>query len=96
MMDGRWNNFWPVDTVASSGVFRVAGKQYNSGNWQHIGAVMIKRHQKGINVVFLDSSAKYVDVYDLWNLKWNKRWDESKIRDNMDKIKADMGKIVWE
>jgi prepilin-type N-terminal cleavage/methylation domain-containing protein/prepilin-type processing-associated H-X9-DG protein len=96
MMDGRWNNFWSVDAVAVSGVQRVAGKQYNNNNWWHIGCAMMKRHQKGVNVVFLDSSARHIDVYELWNLKWNKRWDEGKIRDNMEKIKNDMSKIVWE
>jgi prepilin-type N-terminal cleavage/methylation domain-containing protein len=97
MMDGRSNNFWPVHTIIDSGIQRVSGTSYGRGyNWFHMGNIMMKRHQTGINVVFLDSSAKYESVYDLWTLKWNRRWNEGYARDKMDSIKSDIGKIIWE
>ncbi len=97
IMDGRSNNFWPVHTIVDSGIFRVAGTNYGRGyNWWHMGNIMMKRHQNGINIVFLDSSAKNVSIYDMWSLRWNRRWDEGYVRNKMDKVKADIGKIIWE
>jgi prepilin-type N-terminal cleavage/methylation domain-containing protein/prepilin-type processing-associated H-X9-DG protein len=35
----------------------------------------IKRHGKGVNVLFFDSSVRYVRAKDLWGLPWNRQYD---------------------
>jgi len=34
----------------------------------------IDRHSGGINVCFLDSSARKIPLYTLWDLKWHREW----------------------
>lgn len=37
---------------------------------------MFKRHDDAINVMFMDSSARNVDIREeLWSLKWNRNYD---------------------
>lgn len=40
-----------------------------------MGRIAHDRHNVGINVVFMDGSAKHVDVKELWNLKWHRDWN---------------------
>ena len=35
----------------------------------------IKRHGKGVNVLFFDSSVRNVRAKDLWGLPWNRQYD---------------------
>ncbi len=36
----------------------------------------IDRHNKGINAVFVDMSARHVGIKELWRLKWHKNFDQ--------------------
>jgi len=95
LLDGRHNNFWPQTDIILTGVHRVAGRYYPP-NWFTMGAAIIKRHQgNGVNIVFLDSSVRYVDIINLWTLRWHRKWDMGIVNSNMDKIKMDTAKIPW-
>jgi len=96
LLDGRHNNFWP-QTDAVIRVNRIAGQEYTKQKeWFSLGAAIMKRHQSnGVNVVFLDSSARYVDIIQLWSLRWHSKWEMGTVNSNMDKIKRDTARIVW-
>lgn len=40
--------------------------------------VVINRHNKGINAVFLDGSIRKVNLWELWDLKWHRRFRPQK------------------
>jgi prepilin-type processing-associated H-X9-DG protein len=37
--------------------------------------ICINRHEGGINMAFLDGSARKVGLKELWTLKWHKKYD---------------------
>jgi prepilin-type processing-associated H-X9-DG protein len=43
---------------------------------QHMRRICIDRHDAGINMAFLDWSAKKVDLKELWTLRWHKAYVE--------------------
>jgi len=67
--DSMWCEMWPefTDTPPTS-----------DGMWSgpfDMGAACFNRHNDGINnYLFLDFSVRKVDVKELWNLKWHKKW----------------------
>jgi prepilin-type processing-associated H-X9-DG protein len=50
-----------------------------NGEWLGAGAEMhhfaIKRHGKGVNLLFFDTSARRVRVRELWTLQWHRNFD---------------------
>lgn len=46
----------------------------------------MRRHKSGINMFFLDFSGRYVELEELWDLKWNREY-KSKGRQEMDWVK---------
>ncbi len=69
LMDARWNNLWAQDTDpwnTPSSVY-----DYGLWNWPEIAAVLMRRHNNGINMCFLDGSARKVPAEDLWDLHWH-------------------------
>ena len=38
-------------------------------------AAGMRRHRNGINMFFLDFSGRYVELEDLWDLKWNRQYN---------------------
>ena len=43
--------------------------------WRAMETVCMDRHSGGINVVFLDASARHVTIKELWTLKWSRAFD---------------------
>jgi prepilin-type N-terminal cleavage/methylation domain-containing protein len=41
-------------------------------------SIQMKRHRKGIQMAFMDWSARWVGLKTLWNYNWNKRWNPDK------------------
>jgi len=69
LMDARWNNFWPEDTDDPAGV-----QSYCTGNWAEMAAVVMRRHNDGINMCFMDASVRQVSAEELWNLRWHRKF----------------------
>ncbi|MBN1844948.1 MAG: type II secretion system protein [Sedimentisphaerales bacterium] len=69
LMDARWNNFWAENDDPWDDPTCVLN--YGTWNWEEIAAVVMRRHNEGINICFLDGSAGYVPAEDLWNLRWH-------------------------
>ena len=69
-----------ADAMWRGGFFHHDGRPAQSpGSWAGFDAeenhFSIKRHAKGINLVFFDGSVRYSRVRDLWSLTWNKEFD---------------------
>ncbi len=75
LMDGRWNNFWPDSAHRVPSPADVDG--YGLGTWRMMDNVVMKRHNGGINACFLDGSARYIFVEDLWTLKWHRLYERN-------------------
>ncbi len=75
LMDGRWNNFWPDSTQRIPSQVDIDG--YGISTWSLMDNVVMKRHSNGINACFLDGSARYIFVEDLWTFKWNKLYERN-------------------
>lgn len=70
LADCIWHNSYPLDTNG-------APTTEPSGSFSGtslMGRYLIKRHQKGINVGFLDNSVRRVDLPDMWTLDWHKNF----------------------
>ena len=74
--DAKWNNAWPEDTDPLPTVSPTDNKNtiYGSSNWFTINNYVMRRHKKGLNMVFADVSARYVEVEKLWTLRWNRQY----------------------
>ncbi|MCK5000607.1 MAG: type II secretion system protein [Anaerohalosphaera sp.] len=46
-----------------------------ANEWRAMETVCMDRHSGGINIVFLDASARHVTIKELWTLKWHKTFD---------------------
>ena len=67
--EAKWQNFGPYD----SDVLPTRDDYSDStAKWTYADAAMMRRHKKGINVVFLDWSVRYVECEALWDLRWNR------------------------
>ena len=74
--DAKWNNAWPEDTDPLPTVSPTDNKNtiYGSSNWFTINNYVMRRHKEGLNMVFADVSARYVEVEKLWTLRWNRQY----------------------
>ena len=68
LMDCRWQNLIPDndDPVPYDGQLQLF--------WEFADVACMRRHSKGLNMVFLDQSAKRIDAEELWNLKWHQSY----------------------
>jgi len=69
LMDARWNNFWAQDTNPWNNPAVV--NNYGLGYWNSMATALMRRHNDGINMCFLDASARPVPAEELWNLRWH-------------------------
>jgi prepilin-type N-terminal cleavage/methylation domain-containing protein/prepilin-type processing-associated H-X9-DG protein len=76
MADATWRGGGPThnNSPAGSGTFAQANGEWHpdSEEFKHF---QIKRHAKGINIVFFDGGVRYVTTRGLWQLKWNRNFD---------------------
>jgi prepilin-type N-terminal cleavage/methylation domain-containing protein len=79
MLDCRWYGVWPLYTdpipVNTRGS-TVSEIPYSKINWRRVEGAAMKRHKKGINVIFLDFSGRNVRMEDLWTLKWHQSYKD--------------------
>jgi len=75
--DGNWPTAWPKETDLVTDITSLyVPTGVPSGNdW---GRVVMARHRMAINVAFMDGHVSTVELPDLWNLKWHRRWDLKK------------------
>jgi prepilin-type processing-associated H-X9-DG protein len=71
--DCNWVDGWPheVDTPPAAPFTVMTGQKSTS---EAMRRFTLDRHNRKINVVFLDGHAAGVDLVDLWTLKWHRRW----------------------
>ncbi len=76
MADCMWRGGGPThnNSPANSGTMPTYNGQWN-GSGHEFNHFLMKRHAKGINLVFLDGGARYVPIRGLWQLKWNRNFD---------------------
>jgi prepilin-type processing-associated H-X9-DG protein len=67
--DAIWDNGWPAETDG------LPTNLYNTNSFTPMmGRFCIARHQRAVNMAFLDGHATMVPLQDLWTLKWHARW----------------------
>lgn len=76
MADCMWRGGGPTHNNSPNN----SGTRPNSnGEWNGTGYEFnhfeMKRHAKGINLVFFDGGVRYVPIKGLWALKWNRNFD---------------------
>lgn len=72
MADSMWRGGFFLHTMRppnAHGFWGGAGQE----NWHF----SLRRHNKGVNVVHFDGSARYTPLPRLWNLKWHNKFDET-------------------
>ena len=74
--DCRWSGIVPRDTTLAPRQKDVPGLPfYSLKNWHWVNGSVMRRHKKGVNMVFLDMSAKNVAAEELWDFKWHRNWN---------------------
>ena len=72
--DCMWIGGYPGAPTANANP--PSSQENNPGTWEtQMNRFAMKRHNKGINNVFLDQSVRGVDIKELWELKWHKVYD---------------------
>jgi prepilin-type processing-associated H-X9-DG protein len=71
--DSNWVDGWPheVDQPPQSPYTVLTGQKNSS---EAMRRVCLDRHQRKVNVVFMDGHAAPIELIDLWTLKWHRRW----------------------
>ena len=85
--DSKWIDGWP-ETVSVYGLTaeELVPANNDDGDGPFVDGIpvnppygiqryLINRHNKSVNMVFLDGSAKKVGLSELFNLKWNQRYE---------------------
>jgi len=82
LYDSIWPTAWPKesDSVPSSLYAPAGWGSMNISN--NMNRVCTARHRMAINVAFLDGHASTVELPDLWNLPWHRKWDATKVNFN--------------
>jgi prepilin-type N-terminal cleavage/methylation domain-containing protein len=79
--DAKWHNFAP-----NNGQNPPTGPGfYDLGQWDWIYCALMRRHGDGINVAFMDMSARHVKAEDLWKLKWHRKFQK----------RSDIPDMIW-
>src|SRR5688500_8506352 len=67
--DSTWSNGWPNEFDP------VPANLYNTNSFgPMMGRFCMARHQRAVNVGFLDGHVTTVPLFELWTLKWHARW----------------------
>ena len=71
--DSNWVDGWPheIDKPPAAPYTVLTGDKSSS---EAMRRVTLDRHNRRVNVVFLDGHASPVELVDLWTLKWHRRW----------------------
>ena len=71
--DSNWVDGWPheIDKPPQSPYTTLTGEK---GSSEAMRRVSLDRHNRKVNVVFIDGHAEGVALPDLWKLKWHRRW----------------------
>ncbi len=69
-LDSRWVDVWPLHTDMPN-----SQEWGGSGGQGYMRQLIVTRHGKATNVVFMDGSAKRVPLIELWGLKWHAKFD---------------------
>jgi len=69
IMDARWNNLWPYDDPV---ITEARWRSYGLSTWRKMDTACMRRHKDGINICFLDGSARQVAAEELWTLNWHR------------------------
>ena len=79
MFDSVWPTGWPKegDSVPPSIYAPAGAPSMNIGN--NMNRVCTARHRMAINVAFMDGHCATVELPDLWNLPWHRKWDSTKV-----------------
>ena len=72
VLDARWYSLAPENDHATPSCGQL---QLTSVDWTKADIAAMRRHGKGINLVYFDMSANGLDAEELWNLKWNRQYD---------------------
>jgi prepilin-type processing-associated H-X9-DG protein len=72
--DAIWHDAWPLATDAPL-VFPVDLGGSNTGVVGEMGHFCIDRHSGGVNMLFMDWSARKVGLKELWALEWHRSYD---------------------
>ena len=72
--DCMWLGGYPGAPTANSNP--PPSQEDDIGTWEtQMRRYSMKRHNDGINIVFLDQSIRGVGIKELWGLKWHKKYD---------------------
>jgi len=72
--DCMWIGGYPGAPTANANP--PSSQENDPGTWEtQMNRFAMKRHNKGINNVFLDQSVRGVDIKELWELKWHRVYD---------------------
>jgi prepilin-type N-terminal cleavage/methylation domain-containing protein/prepilin-type processing-associated H-X9-DG protein len=74
--EGTWPDGWPLE-VNGPPANLTSGAGSNNGPPGHMSRFVIARHNKAINVGFVDNHAETVPLEGLWKLKWHAQWTRS-------------------
>ena len=67
--DAIWSNGWPTENDS------VPVNLYNTNSFgPMMGRFCVARHQRAVNMGFLDGHVATVPLYELWTLKWHRQW----------------------
>jgi prepilin-type N-terminal cleavage/methylation domain-containing protein/prepilin-type processing-associated H-X9-DG protein len=71
--DSNWVDGWPheVDQPPQAPFTTMTGQKSTNESMRRL---CLARHNRGVNVVFLDGHAEGMALRDLWKLKWHKKW----------------------
>jgi len=72
--DSNWVDGWPheVDSGTFTSPYTTLTGEKSTG--EAMRRIELDRHNRAINVVFLDGHAENVPLRDLWKLKWHRDW----------------------
>jgi prepilin-type N-terminal cleavage/methylation domain-containing protein len=57
-------------------------RQWSGGTGGNMGLVCLPRHNRAINMAFVDRSVRRVELKELWLLRWHRNYDLAWIRQN--------------
>jgi prepilin-type N-terminal cleavage/methylation domain-containing protein/prepilin-type processing-associated H-X9-DG protein len=81
--DATYHDFWPDETDAppasssNPGPLTVGVVGGNARGDDTITRVTLNRHNKGVNISFLDGHADTIKLNQLWTLKWSATWSRA-------------------
>lgn len=80
--DSTWIDCWPVQPSTMpanlSGIFDI-GSPTNVSMDQMCWRFLINRHNKAVNIAFMDGSVRRIDLADTFQLRWSKTWTPQSI-----------------